>query len=419
MSEQQERVVFTEEMKETHTILIPMMLPIHFRLIKKLLTMEGYKVEILDSMSHDIINIGVKYVSNDMCYPAQLAIGQLLDGAMNHGYDTHKIALLLTQTGGGCRASNYIALLRKALKKANLEYIPVLSFNVVGLEDNPGFKLTKTLLKNAMFAIVYGDMIMNLRNQILPYASDKSDVEACVDAVCTRLEQQFENGKGCKKKELRENCKWILKEFAGIKRIDGRDRKTKVGIVGEIYVKFAPLGNNNLEAFLEKEDCEIVVPGLMDFVLYTADAGIEDYYLYGTGHTKAIVSKAIVNYITSLQNTVIDSYKDYPQFKPQTPFKKTKALSKKVIHEGTKMGEGWLLTAEMVELIESGCENIVCTQPFGCLPNHIVGRGMLRKIKSLYPEANIVPIDYDASASRVNQENRIKLMLASTRNITY
>lgn len=419
MSEQQERVVFTEEMKETHTILIPMMLPIHFRLIKKLLTMEGYKVEILDSMSHDIINTGVKYVNNDMCYPAQLAIGQLLDGAMNHGYDTHKIALLLTQTGGGCRASNYIALLRKALKKANLEYIPVLSFNVVGLEDNPGFKLTKTLLKNAMFAIIYGDMIMNLRNQILPYASDKSDVEACVDAVCTRLEQQFENGKGCKKKELRENCKWILKEFAGIKRIDGRDRKTKVGIVGEIYVKFAPLGNNNLEAFLEKEDCEVVVPGLMDFVLYTADAGIEDYYLYGTGHTKAIVSKAIVNYITSLQNTVIDSYKDYPQFKPQTLFKKTKALSKKVIHEGTKMGEGWLLTAEMVELIESGCENIVCTQPFGCLPNHIVGRGMLRKIKSLYPEANIVPIDYDASASRVNQENRIKLMLASTRNITY
>ena len=202
MSEQQERVVFTEEMKETHTILIPMMLPIHFRLIKKLLTMEGYKVEILDSMSHDIINTGVKYVNNDMCYPAQLAIGQLLDGAMNHGYDTHKIALLLTQTGGGCRASNYIALLRKALKKANLEYIPVLSFNVVGLEDNPGFKLTKTLLKNAMFAIIYGDMIMNLRNQILPYASDKNDVEACVDAVCSRLEQQFENGKGCKKKRV-------------------------------------------------------------------------------------------------------------------------------------------------------------------------------------------------------------------------
>ena len=163
MSEQQERVVFTEEMKETHTILIPMMLPIHFRLIKKLLTMEGYKVDILDSVSHDIISTGVKYVNNDMCYPAQLAIGQLLDGAMNHGYDTHKIALLLTQTGGGCRASNYIALLRKALKRANLEYIPVLSFNVVGLEDNPGFKLTKSLLKNAMFAIIYGDMIMNLK----------------------------------------------------------------------------------------------------------------------------------------------------------------------------------------------------------------------------------------------------------------
>lgn len=264
MSEQQERVVFTEEMKETHTILIPMMLPIHFRLIKKLLTMEGYKVDILDSVSHDIISTGVKYVNNDMCYPAQLAIGQLLDGAMNHGYDTHKIALLLTQTGGGCRASNYIALLRKALKRANLEYIPVLSFNVVGLEDNPGFKLTKSLLKNAMFAIIYGDMIMNLKNQILPYAENKEDVEKTVDKVCTELEHQFENGKGCKRKELRENCPWILKEFASIKQIDG-PKKTKVGIVGEIYVKFAPLGNNNLEAFLEQEDCEVVVPGLFSF----------------------------------------------------------------------------------------------------------------------------------------------------------
>ena len=392
-------------MKETHTILIPMMLPIHFRLIKKLLTMEGYKVDILDSMSHDVIATGVKYVNNDMCYPAQLAIGQLLDGAM-------------TQTGGGCRASNYIALLRKALKRAGLEYIPVLSFNVVGLEDNPGFKLTKTLLKNAMFAIIYGDMIMNLKNQILPYALDKDEVSATVDRVCTELERQFEAGHGCTRKELRKNCPWILKEFAQIKTVSGQ-KKTKVGIVGEIYVKFAPLGNNNLEAFLEKEDCEVVVPGLMDFVLYTADAGIEDWYLYGTGHTKAVVSKFIVNYIVSLQNTVIDSYKAYPQFKPQTPFKHTKALSKKVIHKGTKMGEGWLLTAEMVELIESGCENIVCTQPFGCLPNHIVGRGMLRKIKELYPQANIVPIDYDASASKVNQENRIKLMLASTKNISY
>ena len=255
-------------MKETHTILIPMMLPIHFRLIKKLLTMEGYKVDILDSMSPDVIATGVKYVNNDMCYPAQLAIGQLLDGAMNHGYDTHKIALLLTQTGGGCRASNYIALLRKALKRAGLEYIPVLSFNVVGLEDNPGFKLTKTLLKNAMFAIIYGDMIMNLKNQILPYALDKDEVSATVDRVCTALERQFEAGKGCTRKELRKNCPWILGEFAQIKTVSGQ-KKTKVGIVGEIYVKFAPLGNNNLEAFLEKEDCEVVVPGLMDFVLYT------------------------------------------------------------------------------------------------------------------------------------------------------
>lgn len=414
----QDRAVFTLEMKETHTILVPMMLPIHFRLLKKLFDLDGYKVEFLDSMSPNIINVGLKYVNNDTCYPAQLTIGQLLDATLNLGYDPHKIALLLPQTGGGCRASNYISLLRKALKKANLEFIPVLSFNLLGMEENPGFNLNKDFIKKAVFAVLYGDMIMNLKNQVRPYEANAGATAQVVDTVCSYLESEFEAERGFTRKQLKINCDVILKEFAGVRQVTGH-KKTRVGIVGEIYVKFAPLGNNNLEAMLENENCEVVVPGLMDFVLYTIDAGVEDYILYGMGKLKALVSEWLFQTIVSLQNVVIKSYQGYSQFKSQTPFKKTKALSKKIIHEGTKMGEGWLLTGEMVELIESGVDNIVCTQPFGCLPNHIVGRGMLRKIKSVYPNANIVPIDYDASASRVNQENRIKLMLASTRDIAY
>ena len=414
----QERAIFTLEMKETHTILIPMMLPIHFRLIKKLLNLEGFKVEFLESMSPNIISTGLKYVNNDTCYPAQLTIGQLLDATLNLGYDTHKIALLLPQTGGGCRASNYISLLRRALKKINMEYIPVLSFNLLGMEENPGFNLSKGFIKKAIYAVLYGDMIMNIKNQVYPYEVKQGATDQAVDEVCSYLENQFVQNQGFKKKQLKANCQYILKRFSEVQQTEG-EKKTRVGIVGEIYVKFAPLGNNNLEAMLERENCEVVIPGLMDFILYTIDAGIEDFYLYGTGKTKAVVSNFLYRYIINLQNTIIHSYDNFKAFRPATPFETTKSLARKIIHEGTKMGEGWLLTGEMVELIESGVENIVCTQPFGCLPNHIVGRGMLRKIKSVYPNANIVPIDYDASASHVNQENRIKLMLASTKEFDF
>lgn len=408
------RVIFTEEMKETHTILIPMMLPIHFRLIKKLMTIEGYKVDILTSTSRNVIDTGLKYVHNDACYPALLTIGQLIDAAKSGQYDTHEIALLLMQTGGGCRASNYISLLRKALKRAHMEYIPVLSFNMVGLEDNPGFKIGPKLIDKLIYAVLYGDLIMNLRNQTQPYEVQTGDTERLVEDICKDLERQFDEDKACSKREMIDNTKKILYMFSQIKV--GKKDKTKVGIVGEIYVKFSPLGNNNLEDFLSEEGCEVVLPGLMDFILYTIDAGIEDYKLYGTGRKAAIVSKFLFDKVLRRQNAIIDKYADYPCFHPPTKFLTTKELSQKVVNLGTKMGEGWLLSAEMVELIESGVNNIICTQPFGCLPNHIVGRGMIRKIKGIYPDANIVAIDFDASATKVNQENRIKLMLASSRD---
>lgn len=412
-NEKNKRAVFTEEMKKTHTILVPMMLPVHFELLKTVLELEGYKVDLLKSHSSHIADIGLRYTHNDTCYPAQLTIGQLMDAIESGNYDENKIALMLMQTGGGCRASNYVSLLRKALKNAGKSHIPVVSFNMAGLEENPGFKITIPIIKKMAIAILYGDLIMHLRNQIKPYEINKGEANRVLWQEVYRLANIFSAKNGPREKDMKKESKKILKSFSKIKR--QKKAKTKVGVVGEIYVKFAPLGNNNLEEFLENEDAEVVMPGLMDFVLYTIDAGVEDFYLYGDGKIKKIFSQILLHRILRKQNMIISLFKKFPQFTAPIPFKVTKNFAKQVIHTGTKMGEGWLLTGEMVCLINNGVTNIVCTQPFGCLPNHIVGRGMIRKIKELYPEANIVPVDYDASASKINQENRIKLMLQSAK----
>lgn len=407
------RIIFTEEMKRTHTILVPMMLPIHFKLLQRVFRSEGYNIEVLTGQSEEIVDIGLKYTHNDTCYPAQLTIGQLMEALINGDYDHERVTLLLMQTGGGCRASNYVNLLRKALQRANLDHIPVLSFNFAGLEKNPGFRLTIPFTRKLAIAVLYGDVLMNLFNQIEPYEITPGITESRVDHWSAHLDDLFFHGYGLSEKEVVQNTKDILADFSTIPT-DG-EKKVKVGIVGEIYVKFAPLGNNNLEAFLRSENCEVVVPGLMDFILYTIDAGVEDFHLYGTGRIRKMISMQLFKKIIHMQNALINEFAKYDNLTPPTSFLKTKEHAAKVIHTGTKMGEGWLLTGEMVELIESGVHNIVCTQPFGCLPNHIVGRGMMRRLKEVYPHANIVPIDYDASATRVNQENRIKLMLSGAK----
>ena len=408
-----ERVLFTEEMKKTHTILVPMMLPIHFKFLQRILQMEGYKIEVLTGQGQELVDTGLKYTHNDTCYPAQLTIGQLMQAALSGKYDTDRIALLLMQTGGGCRASNYVSLLRKALRRAHMEHIPVLSFNLLGMEKNPGFVLSKDLIHRLAVGVLYGDVIMDLYNQTLPYEVTKGDCDRLVEELVDNLCDKFKQHEAFRDKDIVRESRHILSRFSSIptKKVN----RVRVGIVGEIYVKFAPLGNNNLEAFLRSEGAEVVVPGLMDFILYTVDAGIEDHKLYGTGFIKRILSEYLYRRIIRLQNNIIKQYADFPTFKTPAHFETTKKQAAEVVHVGTKMGEGWLLTGEMVELINSGVDNIVCTQPFGCLPNHIVGRGMMRKIKELYPQANIVPIDYDASATRVNQENRLKLMLSSAR----
>ncbi|MEG2054646.1 MAG: 2-hydroxyglutaryl-CoA dehydratase, partial [Oscillospiraceae bacterium] len=315
-----------------------------------------------------------------------------------------------TQTGGGCRASNYIHLLRKALIKAGYEYIPVISLNMSGLESNPGFSITVPMLRKAVAAVVYGDCLMHLHNQIKPYAVNKDDCDKLLNHLSDGIADMLNDGHGYSLKEMTPILAGIAKSYSEVKT-DGKKR-IKVGVVGEIYVKYAPLGNNNLEEFLASQDCEYMLPGIMGFALFKVDNRLEDIHLYGGNPVKYAGVKVLMDYLTKMESAMINAIKVYPQFCPPTPYTHIKTLVKGVVGYGSKMGEGWLLTAEMLELAENGYENIVCTQPFGCLPNHINGKGMIRKIKEKNSRANIVPIDYDPSATRVNQENRIKLMLA-------
>ena len=404
---------FTKEMKSEYTILIPMMAPIHFTMLKNVLVNHGYRVALLDNCGPGVIQDGLKYVHNDICYPAMLVIGQMIDALKSGQYDVDKTALLMAQTGGGCRASNYLFLLRRALKKAGFQQVPVVSFNVSGMEKNSGFRLTPKLLFQLITGIVYGDALMVLSNQVKAYEIEKGSAARLVDDWLDRLSQAFSGNEGFTLAEMRKSFRRMAAEFGAIPC--ERKQKVKVGIVGEIYVKYASLGNNNLEEFLASQDCEVMVPGLLDFLLYTLDVKVEDHRLFGGGTAGAAVSATVSAYMKRMQDCMVDAISLYPNFVPPGRFYQTKQLTDGVIGTGCNMGEGWLLTAEMLELVEKGYTNIVCTQPFGCLPNHICGKGMIRKIRDTNPAANIVPIDYDPSATKVNQENRIKLMLAVAR----
>lgn len=407
------RLLFTKEMKETYTLLMPQMLPVTFTLMQKLIQLEGYKVELLDTNHRGIIDTGLKYVHNDTCYPALLVIGQLIEAVNSGKYDPDKIALMITQTGGGCRASNYIHLLRKALAKAGLGHVPVVSINMSGLEKNPGFSLGLRLIRRMVPAMIYGDLLVHLANQCRPYEVEAGTTDALIDRWTERLIALFVKGRGLGRKQMAVLMKDIAADFAQI-ALTG-EKKVPVGIVGEIYVKFAPLGNNNLEDFLLAEGCEPVVPGLTDFLLFKIDNRIEDVALYGGSFLKKKLAGVFKGYIEGLQQCMIGAVQSQPRFRAMVPFSELKAGVEGYLGYGNKMGEGWLLTAEMIELIHAGVPNIVCTQPFGCLPNHVAGKGMIRRLKDDFPASNIVSIDYDPGATKINQENRIKLMLSSAR----
>ena len=411
------RLLFTKEMKEEYTLLMPQMLPVHFGMMKKLLECEGYKVDMLTTNHRGIVDEGLKYVHNDTCYPALLVIGQLIDAVKHGGYDPHKVGLLITQTGGGCRASNYIHLLRKALEKAGMAYIPVVSVNLSGLEKNPGFSLTLPFIRKAVYAMMYGDIIVNVANQVRPYEVEPGAADAMIDRWSQTLVDGFQAGKGMSRKQMRANFDAICADFAAIP-VAG-EPKIRVGVVGEIYVKFAPLGNNNLEKFLLSEGVEPVVPGLTDFIIFKIYNRVADVELYGGKWVKKFGCSLFMKYIEGCQQDMIEALEHSGRFRAPGTFRELHNLVRGYLGDGNKMGEGWLLTAEMLELIHSGTNNIVCTQPFGCLPNHIVGKGMIRKLKDDYPYSNIVAIDYDPGATKINQENRIKLMLANAKGLTH
>lgn len=408
---EQERVVFTKEMKKDYTILVPTMLPTHFKLMLAILREYGYNVELLETSGKEVVDCGLRNVHNDTCYPALLVIGQLIHALESGKYDLNKVALLMTQTGGGCRASNYIHLLRKALAKGGYGHVPVISLSM-GMEKNPGFTLSPMMLDRIFYAVSYGDLLMLLANQCKPYEMVQGATDALVDHWAWHLTNEMKGRGLLSYKQVRANYKKILADFAAMPRYT--QKKVRVGVVGEIYVKFSPLGNNNLEEFLLSEGAEVVIPGLLDFCLYCIYNQLMDHKLYGRpGPIKTWVFEQVFRMLTKKQEDMIVAIEQNGEFQAGGYFPHTVNLVRGYIGHGVKMGEGWLLTAEMLELIESGVSNIVCTQPFGCLPNHIVGKGMTRLIKERNPKSNIVAVDYDPGATKINQENRIKLMLAN------
>ncbi len=403
--------VFTREMRETHTILAPNMAPIQFSLMRDVLETEGYKVELLVNEGPQVVEKGLKYVHNDTCYPALLVIGQMIDALDSGKYDLNRIALAITQTGGGCRASNYIHLLKKALINAGYSQIPVLSLNLKGMNKNSGFAITYSMLRKGIAALVYGDTLMLLKHQSQVYEVHQGETVKKVDKWMNHMKKQFMSGRGFRIKTMKRNIKAMVKDFASIEK-DYNRPVVKVGIVGEIYMKYSSLGNNHLEDFLLSQSCEIMIPGIMGFFMYGIENQIIDVDLYGGSLIRKLIMTFIRNYLVRLEGIVIDEVGKAPHYTPPIPFQESVKSAEQTISLSCKMGEGWLLTGEMKDLSHAGYNNIICAQPFGCLPNHIAGKGMVKALKDEDPNINIVPIDYDPGATKVNQENRIKLMLA-------
>ena len=397
--------LFKKMAKEHYTIIAPDMLPIHFEIITSILEKQGYNLVIVSPEGRDVKDEGLKAIHNDACYPALIVCGQFMKELKSGKYDLEHTAVIMSQTGGGCRASNYISLFRKAFAK-EFPTVPVLSLNFSGLEKDQSWPLTPHFILQAVAAITYGDLIMTMYDQALPY-HDNREVEKAKDESIAYLRKiagtrAFRN--------IKKNVMFIMDRFKSLP--PSADRKPRVAIVGEIYVKYSPYANNNLAKFLREQDVEVVYPSLTEFILYCAYNIIHDRDLYGKGKIMAFGARIVYRYLLR-KSRKMNSYLINSSFSPFEDFEYVLAEGQKIIDTGVKMGEGWLIPAEMLSYAEKGINNIVCAQPFGCLPNHIVGKGMMRPLKRLCPDINIVPLDFDASGSQVNQENRLKLMLAN------
>ena len=399
--------LFTKEMKKDWTILAPQMSPIHFQFIEKAVRASGYNIDVLPANDKEAIEEGIKYVNNDACYPSILVIGQMINALKSGKYDPNKTALIISQTGGGCRATNYVGFLKKGLREAGFPNVPIISLNVLGMERQSGFKISYRLIKKLMMGVIYGDLFIRVLYRVRPYETVKGSANKLYEYYREKAFKNVENGN---KNEMNKLVKEIVKAFDTLEIND--EVKPKVGIVGEILVKYHPTANNNIVDVLEKEGAEVVVPELLDFFLYCCyNSKFKNRYLSGSSIVKTGCDIAI-SYIESYRKVVIKELQNSERFGYPSSINNLAKKAANVVSLGNQTGEGWLLTGEMVELIESDVNNIVCIQPFACLPNHITGKGMIKALKSKYPLANIVAVDYDPGASEVNQLNRIKLMMS-------
>jgi len=406
------RVIFTEEMRRNYTILCPQMSPIHFDLFSQAFAAEGYNLIVLENSNRKAIDTGLQYVNNDACYPSLIVVGQIIDAILSEEFDTDKVAVLMTQTGGGCRATNYIGFIRRALAKAGYPDIPVVSLNLSsGLENNPGFKITPKFLLRAIACATIGDIFMRCLYRMRPYETEPGSANA-MHQKWLKIAQNFVTADHLSVSKFNSLCRDIVKDFDNLP-IDETLVKPRVGIVGEILVKFSPTANNDLVNLIESEGAEAVVPDLLGFMEYCFYNQKYKAEHLGTKHKTAIISSLGISAIELCRKAATDEMKKSKHFIPPEHIKTLADYAKMIVDIGNQTGEGWFLTGEMMELVHSGVMNIVCTQPFGCLPNHVVGKGVIKTIRRKYPLANIIAIDYDPGASEVNQLNRIKLMLST------
>ena len=405
-----EKISFTKQMRKEYTILCPQMSPFHFGIFEAAFKASGYNLEVLPNDNKHAVDVGLKYVNNDACYPSLMVVGQIMDALLSGKYDLNKTAVIMSQTGGGCRASNYIAFIRRALKKAGMEQIPVISLNLSGLESNPGFKLTLPLIRRIVYGAVFGDILMKCVYRMRPYELEKGIVNR-KHKIWEQRVIAFVTGSSVSHGTFKKMCREMVHDFDTIPISD--EKKPRVGIVGEILVKFLPAANNHLADLLEAEGAEPVVPDLIDFICYCFYNQNFKVEKLGFKKSKATIANLGLRAIDWLRKTANEALEQSRHFTPAADIRDLAKMAAPIVSAGNQTGEGWFLTGEMMELIHGGVPNIVCIQPFGCLPNHIVGKGVIKEVRREHPEANIVAIDYDPGASEVNQLNRIKLMLST------
>jgi predicted CoA-substrate-specific enzyme activase len=402
------KIPFTKQMRKDYTILIPQMAPIHFEFIESAVASCGYNVKLLRDCSQHTVETGLKYVNNDACYPSILTTGQFIEALESGEYDLNKTAIVMSQTGGGCRATNYIGFIRKALKDAGFSNIPVISFNVVGMEKNPGFKITPEMAEKLLKAVVYGDLLQKLLMKNRAYEINKGESEKLYYKWLEKCKKILSTSGT---KEFKQSIYDIVNDFEKIE-LDNSIKKPKVGVVGEVLIKYHPFGNNFVANVLEKEGAEVILPDFMGFIKFIATHKITFNTLLKTDKVKATIFKLAIKLINifekDLKIALSQSKKDYLM---PCDIWELEDKVKDILSIGNQTGEGWFLTAEMIEYIEHGIPNIVCVQPFACLPNHVVGKGVIKTIRQKYPNANISPVDYDPGASEANQTNRIKLLM--------